>query len=337
MEACHKGLLFASPELDVPSDISCDEIDEWSDREWNDSAWDDTSLTPGEWLQVDICTEQKPPCKSQSSLEENNANISDSAERQIFLEAYSWLYLKEIKQNIEEKLLHARITKSQVVCPLEAALHDLGTLWDATVAKPHRDEEPQARIGIFSDIPQEKFTVEYITIPFDLNFTDFVTEIVHLGLVRHLTKKHHPSLAETLFLGEEIVYHHPYPTMLDESELHLITGEIYPITRDYDSPDNGWYAHVLPPQTVGMLEKQHDWRPINTEADWQSLLRVIRKFPESKVFMRHKSVEDRMELVRQHRQREELERCKTGGCYANPFLERHMEEMCGDHKLEGED
>ncbi len=307
-----------------PESFNCDEA---YDRYEGD-------FTPEQWLDVSSCTKQETSSSMPTERETDDARITDSTEREALLKTYAWLYLEGITKNIEKKLLEVGATKSQNRCSEDAVLHDLGTLWASTVAKAPKEDKPQACIGIFSDIPQEETSIEYINIAFDTTLAKFKTQAANPGVVRYLIKKHHPELAETLFLDDIIVYHHPYPTAIDDSDPSF-PAQIYPITRDYEATDNGWYAHVIPLEKATMVNQHRDWRPINTEADWQSLLRLIRKGSARSVFMRHKSVEDRINFVKRHREREELEIAKTGGFYTNVFLSRHMETLSPTDKFEG--
>lgn len=325
MEASQRGLLFTSKEIDIlPGDFPCSEAHELNHDD----------LTPEQWLSLGRCTKQATPSALCQERETDRAEIADSTKRQALIKNYAWLYLASIKKNLEEKLLKAGAKTSRDPCVEEAVLQDLGTLWASIVGKAHNEDKRQARIGIFSDIPQEETTIDYINVPFTLTFTKFKSQVAGLGLVRYLTKENHPDFAETPFLDDSIVYHHPYPTAFGPSDVSFPT-EIYPITRDYEAEGAGWYAHVIPLEKPTMVNLHHDWRPINTEADWQSLLGLLKKSPALKVFMRHKSVEDRMDFIKRHREREELEIARTGGCYTNIFLNRHMETLYPKDKMEG--
>jgi hypothetical protein len=250
----------------------------------------------------------------------------------VLLKSYGWLYLERIKWNLEKLLSAAGAAKTQHPSPEESALHDLGTLWACTVEKVEKDIN-HVQIGIFSDIPQEDTKFEYVNVPFTLSFKHFNSQIAAMGIIRYLTTLHHTDLAKTLFLADSTVYHHPYPTAIDPSDADY-PAEIYPLIRDYEAPGNGWFSHLVPHGSHGMLNVQHDWRAINNEEGWQSLLRVL-KATGQRVFMRHKSVEDRMEFIRQHREREELEIAKTGGHHTNMFLTRHRDELWPSANVEG--
>ncbi|ERF73119.1 hypothetical protein EPUS_09193 [Endocarpon pusillum Z07020] len=321
-EAACRGLLFASKKIDLPGPYSCDKMSERYDGD----------LMPEEWLDVSGSAVQAAPSGARHDQDKDYAQITDSGGPQTVLKTYAWLYLKGIRRNVDEELSEAGATKSELVCPVDAILHDLGTIWASKVTRSHKQEKPQARIGIFSDIPQEETSVEYVQIPYGMTFDNFHTQAAALGIVRYLTTKHHPALAKTLFLEDRVVYHHPYPAAMESSDPSY-AHEIYPITRDYDQKDNGWYAHIVPldpatAATAGMYDQTRDWRPINTEADWKSLLDLLKiSTTARKAFMRHKSVDDRMEFIKRHREREELEIAKTGGFCTNVFLSRHMEGM----------
>ncbi len=329
-EAVHKGLLFASKKVDLPGPYSCDETSKQYDGDW----------TPDEWRDVSGSAIQAAPFGVPHKQDKDYAQTTDSEGRQTVLKTYAWLYLKGIRRNVEKGLSEAGASKSELVCPVDAILHDLSTLWASKVTRTQKKENRQVRIGVFSDIPQEETSIKYIGIPYDTTFDSFQTQAAGLGIVRYLTAKHHPALAKTLFLEDSLVYHHPYPTAMYPCDTSF-PPEIHPITRDYDEKDNGWYAHVVPldPATAatrGMCHQTSDWRPINTEADWKSLLRLLKNSTVArKAFMRHRSVEDRMDFIKRHREREELEIAKTGGCYTNVFLSRHMEGMYPRDKFEG--
>lgn len=327
-EASHRGLLFSSEEIDsLPSAFTCEDVCEPYDMD----------LTPDQWLDIDNYPKPNPTSGMLQNRTADYAKTMDSTERLALLKKYAWLYLEGIQTNVEKKLMEAGATVSQNPSPEAAVLEDLSTLWTSTVANPPTSDLAQALIGIFSDIPQETTTMAYITIPFNTPFTTFQSRAASLGLIRHLTKLHHPILAQSLFLDDELVYHHPYPTAIGMSGSDpSYPAEIYPISRDYNATDNGWYSHVVPAETDSMVNEQHDWRPINTESDWQSLLHVLRAGMTRKVFMRHKSVEDRMDFVHRHREREEREMRETGGCYGNMFLGRFLDELWDRGKLAGE-
>ena len=331
-EASHRGLLFASKEIDGLSGLcTCDEASEPYDGD----------LTPEQWLDVGSCKELETFSGMCQKSEIEHRKTINSMERRALLRTYGWLYLEGIKKNIEERLSHMGAMRSQNVCPEDDVLRDLGKLWALTLDQAHKEDSSQARIGIFSDISQEETTIEYINVPFDLTFTNFKVQANALGIVRHLTKKHHPALAKSLFVDDSLVYHHPYPTAVNESDPSSPAAEVNPITRNYEAKDNGWHAHVIPPDpapAAGMFNQQRDWRPINTEADWQSLLRLLKTSTTAtpgKGFMRHKSVEDRIDFINRHREREELEIAKTGGSYTNVFLDRHLARLYPTSKLEG--
>lgn len=324
MEASDRGLLFNSEKIEsLPQPFACDEDDECF---WGD-------LTPDQWLDVDKYAEPGRPSACQQKRETEEAMTTSTTERRALLSTYAWLYLEGIKKKIDGRLLKIGSQQSQDPSSIEAVLHGLGTLWTSIVEQACCKDKPPPRIGIFSDIPQEETTIEYINAPFNLSYEEFKTQAAGLGIVRHLTQKHHPALADSIFLHDDLVYHRPYPTAIDETD-PAFPAEIYPINRDYDATDNGWYAQVAPLDKPSMLNQERDWRPINTEADWKSLLRVV-KHSNHKVFMRHKSVEDRMDFIKQHREREELEMAKTGGVCTNVFLKRHMQEMYPGEKPEG--
>lgn len=327
MEASHRGLLFTSKAMEcLPTAFTCEDTYDWHGGH----------LMQDQWLDIGACTEHKTLSGILATKETDYATAVDSTERQALLKCYAWLHLKEIRRNIDEKLLEAGATRSQehgAEDAVLALLHDLGVLWSTTAAKVHDGEERQACIGIFSDIPQQETTIKYINVPLDLTFAQFKRQVTAEGVVRFLTTKHHPALAKTLFVDDATVYHHPHPTAIDESDPSF-PAEIYPVKRDYEAKDNDWHAHVIPLEPAGMLQQPRDWRPINTEADWQSLLRLFKRSPR-KVFMRHKSVEDRMDFIKQHKKREALEVAKTGGFYTNLFLERHMEGIYPSDQLQG--
>jgi hypothetical protein len=325
-EASHRGLLFNSNEIDIlPSNFTCTEEYKFYDGD----------LPSNQWLDVSNLRKPETSLDKRQDRQEVFAKITDSKERQALIKTYAWLYLEGIIKNIEERLLEAGAPKSLTSYPEEAVIHDLGTLWASTVAKAQKKDKPEARIGIFSDIPQESTTIEYIYLPFDLTFAQFKMQAARQGIVRHLTKKHVPALAKTIFLDDEIAYHQPYPTAIDESDPSL-PAEIYSTTCDYEANDNGWHAHVALLDPSSMFNQQRDWRPINTEDDWRSLLRLLQT-PKRKAFMRHKSVEDRMDFIKWHREREEMEIAKTGGCYTNLFLRRHMDGFSQNDEMEGMD
>jgi hypothetical protein len=326
LEASHRGLLFASKDVTgLPGPYTCPEAYEQHDE----------NISPDQWLDVSRDIKEGNPVDIWPLPENNHAKTAGSAKRRAFLDTFAWLYLEGIRENIDEKLLEAGTMKTENSCSLDSVLRDLSTLWALTIAKSPKEKNIQARIGVFSDIPQEATTIEYINVPSDMAFTKFRTQAASLGIVRHLTKKHHPALAETVFLDDSIVYHHPYPTAIDESNPSF-PASIYPITRDYAAIDNGWYAHVVSEETATMFAHKHDWRPINTEEDWRSLLHLLKNSPTpQKAFLRHKSVEDRMDFIKRHREREELEVARTGGRYMNFFLHRHVDELYPPDKLEG--
>lgn len=324
MEACRRGFLFNSNEIDVlPGCFSSDDAFELH-------AW---GSTPDQWLDVTGCTIQPVTLAVRRAQGTGQATSTTDGERQTLLKDYAWLHLEGIMKNIQKRLLEAGVETSQRPYTYDAVLRDISTLWASTMGKVVKEDKRRVRIGLLSDIPQEETAIEYIEIPFNLNFASFKTEAARLGVVRYLTKKHHPALAETLFLDDEVVYHHPYPVAPDESDPSF-AAQIYPVTRDYEAEDNGWHSHVVPPDATSMCNQQRDWRPINSEADWQSMLRFI-KASNRKVFMRHKSVQDRMDLIKRHKEREELEIAKTAGAYTNLFLRRHMEAFASTDKLEG--
>jgi hypothetical protein len=245
MEASHRGLLFNSTEIDLlPSTFNCDEAYELYDGD----------LTPNHWLDVSNLRKGEASSDMGQNRQEVDAKTTDPNQRRALIKTYAGLYLEGIKKKIEEKLLEAGAPKSLIPYREEAVLHDLGTLWALTVAKAQKEDKPKARIGIFSDIPQESTTIEYITAPFELTFAKFKTQAAGLGIIRHLTKKHDPALANTIFLDDNIVYHHPYPTAIDESDPSL-PAEVYPITRDYEAKDNGWHAHVAPLDPTSMFNQ----------------------------------------------------------------------------------
>jgi hypothetical protein len=342
VEACQKGLLFASKELELlSSSFTSEEISQCQRVAYSTT---DEWLEFGDWDKEDTVSD---PGHDQES--DYYANITESAERQLVLKNYSWLHLNGIQWNLDRRLTEAGTTKSQVACPVDAVLHDLGTLWASTVERTLTDDTSCIRIGIFSDIPQEETSIKYMNIPSDQSFTDFKTQATAKGIVRYLTTKHHPDLAKTLFLADSLVYHHPYPTAIPQSDPSF-PPEIYPIDRKYDKENTGWYVHITcpdlpsPSQTKGMIQRSRDWRPINNEAAWRSLLDFLinssasasaSASPPQQAFLRHKSVEDRMQFIRQHREREELELLKTGGTCTNVFLQRHLDEMYPPRKHEG--
>jgi hypothetical protein len=202
-----------------------------------------------------------------------------------------------------------------------------------TVGSNREEQRSRARIGLFSDIPQEELVIEYINVPFELNFSEFKAKVAGLGLVRYLTKELSLPLAQTLFHDDSIVYHHTYPKALEYPD-QPFSRDVRLQTRDYEARDNGWCSHVLLPERAGMLGVKRDWRAINTEADWKSLLQLLKTSPRP-AFMRHKSVEDRMDFINLHKDIEQLEIAKTGGHYLNPFLSRHMEEVYPASKVNG--
>jgi len=337
VEACHRGQLFASKELELlPSPFTREEISECQREAYSTT---DEWLEFGNWDKEDTVSD-----RGHDQEPDYYANIPESAERQAVLTNYAWLYLKGIQRNLDRRLNEAGATKSQVPCPVDAVIHDLGTLWASTVEKTPAVDTSCVRVGIFSDISQEETTIKYMNIPFDQSFADFKTQATAKGIVRYLTTTHHPALAKTLFLADSLVYHHPYPTAIDRSDPSF-PAEIYPIDRTYDEINSGWYAHITSqdpptPSTEGMIHQSRDWRPINSEADWQSLLRLLINNsastpPSQQAFLRHKSVEDRMEFIQRHREREELELLKTGGTCTNAFLQRHLDEMYPPRKHEG--
>lgn len=325
MEASHRGFLFNSKEIDVPSGAYSgdDNTHELCAENWTPEQWTDVSSFA---IPQSTFTLRRAP-----SIDHPEGTAS--LERRRLLKSYAWLYLDGIKKKVEKGLLEAGAKKSQALCPEDAVLHDIGTLWAWTVGKGPKEDKRQARIGILSDVPQEETAIKYIHVPFSLTFAKFKTEAARLGIVRHLTTKLHPALAETLFIDDSVIYHHPYPTAIDESDPSY-PAEIQPVVRDYEARDNGWHSHVVPIDTASMCNQQRDWQPINTEEDWQALLRLV-KLSDRNVFMRHKSVEDRMDFIKQHRDREELEVAKTGGFYTNVFLWRHMERFYPTDKLKG--
>jgi hypothetical protein len=339
VEACHRGLLFTSKELELlPRPFTCEEISQCQR---------DAYSTTDEWLEFDNWDKEDAVADHGHNQDQKPgyyANITDSAERRMILANYGWLYLKSIQRNLNRRLNEAGATKSQVPCDVDAVIHDLGTLWASTVERIAMEDTSWVRIGIFSDIPQEETAIKFMNIPLDQSFTDFKTQATAKGIVRYLTTTHHPALAKTLFLADSLVYHHPYPTAIDRSDPSF-PPEIYPTKRDYDKEDTGWYAHItsqdpLTLSTEGMIHQSRDWKPINSEADWQSLLRLLVNSsasnpPSQQAFLRHKSVEDRMEFIQRHREREELELLKTGGTYTNVFLQRHLDEMYPPRSHEG--
>ena len=77
-----------------------------------------------------------------------------------------------------------------------------------------------------------------------------------------------------------------------------------------------------------MLYKLHDWRPIDTEEDWNSLLAVVNRKHDLTIAMRHQSTKERMDFIRQKQEEEEKFMIGNDGYRPfNPYLTRHMKSI----------
>lgn len=97
----------------------------------------------------------------------------------------------------------------------------------------------------------------------------------------------------------------------------------------YDNePGRGWYAHVIPKEDIkGMLDKLHDWRAIDTEEDWASLMHYLRSHRQATVAMRHHSTKERIDFVAKKRVEEAIVEEPWGPPPFNTNLRRHRAKM----------
>jgi hypothetical protein len=350
-EACHRGLLFNAKEIDGPSDI--DDID--VDGEVYPPST--KNLTADEWLDAVVHQEKDAEVSFSKSQDSGFVGVLEPKKRLALLQTYAWLHLEGIQGNVTGKLLERGGAIAQGGGSIDAVLQNISMLWTMRIDQSDRRKPLQARIGICSDIPQEKIVIEHVNVGFGITLLDFTKQIAGLGLVRYLTKKYHPNLVQTLFNDDEKVYHHPYPTAIDPSDPSYPAG-IYPIDRNYvepghgwytarndiahakvkidwyDEKDNGWNVQVVSRNNLDSLNRAKEWKPVNTDEELKSVLRLTCT-TDIQIFFRHKSVEDRMDLVKRHQERERLEVEKTGGHYTNFFLERHMDEFYPEGKAKG--
>jgi hypothetical protein len=105
-------------------------------------------------------------------------------------------------------------------------------------------------------------------------------------LVRYLVKKDNSSIVEALFIDDDTTWPPEglFPLRDDEtpSFSNVVNPDQYPKHADlvYDNgAGRSWWALVHPKQSpAGLLNLRTDWKPLNKEEDWNSLMKWLNEY-----------------------------------------------------------
>ena len=163
-------------------------------------------------------------------------------------------------------------------------------------------------------------------------FTDFQNTIADLPIIRYHTTKHNLELANSLFVPDDEVYPPGLHASWDEKG-NTMRPERFPKRADliYDNgPGRSWWSGIFntSSQHDRTAFRSFDWRAVDTEEDWKSLLQPLKSGQCKRfAYLYHLSVMERIQFVQKQVDAEKKYMTEYQGYKVfNFLLKRHRDE-----------